>query len=100
MEKNPETNRFSTPEAEIAFLREKIRAKELEFKDKKIDFKSDDIIKDQISRYRDVSSKDVLSNNYAIPKTEIESIVLNLAPEIHDKKIEELLGIFNNNFLT
>lgn len=87
--------RFSTPEAEITFLREKIANKEQELREKKLVFESSDVAKSEISRYRDTLSKQVLEDKYAISKPDAEAIVLNLSPEKHDKKMEELLGIFN-----
>ncbi len=88
--------KFNTPEAEIAFLREQISNKERELKEKKVDYKIDDVIKDKVSRYRNVPAHEVLEKPYEIAKPVVESIVLNLAPEEHDAKIEELLGIMHN----
>ncbi|MCX6702109.1 MAG: TraM recognition domain-containing protein [Candidatus Zambryskibacteria bacterium] len=95
MEKNLENLHFTNPEEEIAFLREQISNRELELREKKVDFKIDDIVKEEIQHYRDVLPKEVLDETYALAQTDVESIVLNLAPERHDKKIEELLGILN-----
>lgn len=93
---NPETTpHFSSPEEEIAFLREKISKKEMELREKNLEFKVEDVVKDQISRYRDVLPKEILDETYALAEHDVESIVLNLAPERHDKKMEELLGILN-----
>ncbi|MBI4155835.1 MAG: type IV secretory system conjugative DNA transfer family protein [Candidatus Zambryskibacteria bacterium] len=95
MQNNLETtSRFSTPEAEISFLREQIASKEKELTEKKLHFEKDDVIKAEISRYRDVLSKQVLDEKYAMTKESAEAIILNLSPESHDKKMEELLGIF------
>ena len=95
MEKNPETPRFSSPDEEIAFLRQQISNKELELREKKIEYKIDEVVPDQVSRYRDVLQKDVLDETFAVAKHDIDSIVLNLEPEKHDKKMEELLAIMN-----
>lgn len=93
---NPENGpRFNSPEEEIAFLREKISNKELELKEKKLDYKIEDVVKDQLSRYKDVIPEKILDETLAISKHDAESIILNLEPERHDKKMEELLGILN-----
>ena len=93
---NPEnTSRFSSPQAEIDFLRQQISNKEKELGQKNIDFKKDDVVKEKISEYRDTLPEHVLEDKYALPEKEVESIVLSLEPEQHDKKIEELLGILN-----
>ncbi len=96
MEKNPNVpESFSSPEAEIAYLREKIGQKEAELEEKKVDFEKDDIVKREISNYRDIKPEDVLAPDYALKQHELNSIVLDLAPERHDKKIEELVGVLN-----
>ncbi len=87
--------RFENPQAEIAFLREQIGKKEIEAREKKSDFKIDEVVKEQVSRYRDTPTEQVLHDAYAIPKADVEAIVLNLEPEQHDKKMEELLTIMN-----
>lgn len=91
---NPEiTPRFTTPEAEIAFLREQISKKESELKERNLEYKVEDVVKDQISRYKNELPQNVLDETLEIAKHDIESIVLNLEPEKHDKKMEELVGI-------
>ncbi len=87
--------RFDSPEAEIAFLRERISNKEMELREKKTDFKLDEVVQQEISRYRDILPKQVLDDTYALAQHDAESIVLNLEPEQHDDKMSELLGIMN-----
>ena len=93
MEKNLESIRFTSPEEEIAFLREQISNKETELREGKKDYKIDDVVKEEIKKYHDILPKQVLDDTYALAQVDLESIVLNLAPERHDKKIEELLGV-------
>ncbi len=95
MELAPENiPRFSNPEEEIAFLRREISNKEAELREKQVDYKVEDVVKDQISRYRDKLPKEVLTETFAIAEHDIESIVLDLAPEQHDKKMSEIFDIF------
>jgi len=95
MERNPEVPNFSSPEAEIAFLREKIASKELELREKKVEFKIDDVVSAEISRYKNTLPKEVLDETFALSKTDIDSIVLNLEPEKHDERISQLMGLMN-----
>lgn len=90
-----ELPKFASPEEEIAFLREQISNKETELRESKKEYKIDDVVKEEIQKYKDVLPKEVLDETYAIAQADVESIVLNLAPERHDKKIEELLGILS-----
>ncbi|MEQ1500358.1 MAG: TraM recognition domain-containing protein [Parcubacteria group bacterium] len=90
----PETlPRFTSPEAELSFLREKVASKERELLLQKEKPNLGRVVEEEISRYRDVLSKDVLDETYALAKHDKESIILNLEPEKHDKKMEELVGI-------
>src|SRR3989344_6988318 len=84
--------RFTSPEEELIFLRNQISNKERELREKKLDVKLDHVVAEEISRNRDIPSKEVLHPKYAITKGEVEAIVLNLEPEEHDKKMEELAG--------
>ena len=97
MEKNLEGLNFTSPEEEIAFLREQISNKELELRTTKADYKIDDVVKGEIERYKNILPTQVLDDTYAMAKANMESIVLNLEPETHDKKIEELLSILSEN---
>ena len=93
MENYPQKLNFTSPEAEIAFLREQIANKEQELREKKVSFNTDEVVKEQINKYKDALPQDVLAETVALSKVDVESIVLNLEPEQHDKKIEELVGI-------
>lgn len=90
---NENSAKFTTPEEEIAFLREQISKKEAELRENKIEYKVEDVVADQISRYKNQLPEDVLEETMQIAKHDLESIVLNLEPERHDKKMEELVGI-------
>lgn len=93
MENYPQKLNFTSPEAEIAFLREQIANKEQELREKKVSFNTDEVVKEQINKYKDALPQDVLAETVALSKVDVESIVLNLEPEQHDKKIEELVSI-------
>ncbi|KND52155.1 MAG: putative Type IV secretory pathway VirD4 component [Parcubacteria bacterium C7867-003] len=91
----PQLPRFASPEAEIAYLREQISNKENNLRQNKADFKIDDVVKEEIAKYSNALSKDVLDETLQLSKVHMESIVLNLEPETHDNKIEELLNVLN-----
>jgi hypothetical protein len=93
--------RFSNPQDELSFLREQVAQKERELaegrklkegnQEKKE--KSEESIARQIDQYKKVSSEQVLHPNYQMPREEVKALVLDLAPESHDAKMSELLGI-------
>ncbi|MHB1316231.1 MAG: type IV secretory system conjugative DNA transfer family protein [Minisyncoccota bacterium] len=85
--------KFKSPEEEIAYLRDQVSARENELREKKVWSSNETAVSEQISKYKDKISGDVLHENYVLPDKKIEEVVLNLAPELHDKKMSELLGL-------
>jgi hypothetical protein len=54
MENYPQKLNFTSPEAEIAFLREQIANKEQELREKKVSFNTDEVVKEQINKYKEL----------------------------------------------
>jgi hypothetical protein len=92
---NPTMPRFATPEAEIAYLREQISNKEKILRESNPNLNSEQVVKEEIEKYKNALSHEVLDETLQLSKVDMESIVLNLEPETHDNKIEELLNILN-----
>lgn len=84
---------FKTPNEEIAYLREQVAHREQELREKRVWSSSESAVSEQISKYKDKLSSDVLHQNFVLPEKKIQEVVLNLAPELHDKKMSELMGI-------
>lgn len=84
---------FKSPEEEIVYLREQVAHREQELREKRVWSSNETAVAEQISKYKDKLVSDVLHSNYALPEKRLQEIVLNLAPEIHDKKMNELLGL-------
>lgn len=93
MEKLIEGVEFKSPEEEINFLREQIVQKEKALSEKNFNVEKDAVAQEQISRYRDLPAQEILHKDYVLEKNDLDAIVLNLSPEKHDKKIEELIAI-------
>lgn len=84
---------FKSPNEEIAYLREQVAHREEELREKRVWSSNETAVSEQISKYKDKIVSDVLHSNYALSETRLQEIVLNLAPEIHDKKMKELLSL-------
>lgn len=84
---------FKSPEEELAYLREQVASRESELREKKVWSSAETAVSEQISKYKDKIVGDVLHHNFALSDKKIEEVVLNLAPEQHDKKMNELLGL-------
>ena len=85
--------KFKSPEEEINFLREQISQKEKALSERNFTVEKDTVVAEQVSRYRDMPVESVLHQDYSLSTAGLEAVVLNLAPEEHDKKIAELVGI-------
>lgn len=84
---------FKTPEEEIIYLREQVANRENELREKRVWTSNETATSEQISKYKDKATADVLHQNFILPEKKIGEIVLNLAPELHDKKMSELMGL-------
>ncbi|MFA7216847.1 MAG: type IV secretory system conjugative DNA transfer family protein [Candidatus Paceibacterota bacterium] len=88
-------NSFNSPEDEINFLREQIAQKEKELSEKNYSVDKKLVVQEQISKYKNTLSEEVLDKDYKISEDDLESFKLKLSPDHHDKKIKELVGIMN-----
>lgn len=85
--------KFSSPQEELDFLRGKVAEHEKTLLEKGEIVPREDIITDKIIDYKSFKPEEVLHNDYQLPKKELQEIVLDLSPEEHDSKMEELVSI-------
>jgi len=85
--------RFSSPEEEIAFLRDEVFRKERELAERGIHPEREHIVSQTVTEYANAPAEQVLTPDHALPKEEAGAIVLDLTPEPHDKQMEALLAI-------
>jgi len=81
---------FSSANEEIAFLRQELAKKE-QIGESSVE--KSNIAKEAIRAYQDLPSDKVMPPERSISPEATEAIVLKLAPEAHDHKMGELLGI-------
>ena len=85
------TEKFTTPQQEIAWLgAESQRAYILQEHGEKT---MEAAAHATVEQYAEREAKEFLHESAILPKKDIESLVLKLKPEEHDKKIEELFAI-------
>ncbi len=85
---------FKNPEEELHFLRSYIKEREGSLSQtEKSPTDSIETAKAVVQEYSAVPAHEVLAEETVVPHEESEAIVLRLAPEAHDKKIEELFGL-------
>jgi len=83
---------FTNSKDELAFLRERVASLEKNFEQKGEKIDREEIIREQIDSYKKVSPEVALHQDFALTHSQVEGIVLDLSPEEHDKKMEELVG--------
>ncbi|MCX6715978.1 MAG: hypothetical protein NT077_03095, partial [Candidatus Taylorbacteria bacterium] len=89
--------KFKTPEEELAYLRGQIAVREKAIAEKGENTNHETLARQAVSSYAEKNSTEVLHKDFVIPKERSEAIVLDLAPEEHDSKISELLGIMQTH---
>lgn len=102
MSENPkpiESQKFASPEEEIEYLRAKVLEQEASYIEKFDVADRESIVRNEIRRYAKANPDDTLERGYKMLEHHQKEIVLELAPETHDKKMEELLSILSEKGL-
>lgn len=84
---------FSTPEQEIAHLREQILHKEAQLRDIGEKPDRDAVIYHQIAEHGNLPQHQVLAKGHRMLEPHISKYALDLAPEDHDDQIESLIAL-------
>jgi len=90
-----ERPQFSSPQEELDFLREEVARREKELEKGKGEKEYEAVIRGKIEEYREQPSEEILAPQHKLEEKEVETIVLDLAPEAHDTKMNELLGVLH-----
>ena len=85
--------KFTNPQEEIAYLREMIARRERDLLEKTPDGSVEHVAREEVVKYAEKKPDEVLHEKYIVPTPEMEAVVLDLAPEAHDEKMNELLGM-------
>ena len=85
---------FASLEEELEYLRGEVRKNQEKNSEQ---FEQDQIITQEIKTYHKQTGRDLLHESYIQPENKSDEIVLNLAPESHDKNMEEYWTLMNKN---
>ena len=85
--------KFQNPEEELDFLRNLIKERTLSSEKSSKPQNIEDVAGEIIEEYREIGDKDILHQDMRVSQKEVEDLSLNLSPEEHDSKMENLLGI-------
>jgi len=91
--------KFSSPQEELDYLRGEVARHEKTLLEKGEAVPREDIITEKIIDYKTTKPEEVLHPDYQMKGKEVESIVLDLSPEEHDTKMEELVGVLQHKGL-
>lgn len=88
--------KFSSPQEEIAFLKAHIAEREKNIAERDIAGGAlEDLTKQTVESYAKIEAREILHAIHALPEHQVETLVLRLKPEAHDKKMEELFGLLS-----
>ncbi len=86
--------KFESPEEELEFLRAAVLEQEKQLERLTVPVENREaIISEKLREYKTIAPSEVLADSHRMRAKEVQSIVLDLAPETHDAQMEELLGI-------
>lgn len=91
-----DNKQFASPEEELNYLRKVVAERESAATERGEKFEREKIIEEEIKDYTRHDASRVLHESFKTPDAEKKEIVLELTPETHDKKIEELLSLLND----
>jgi hypothetical protein len=89
----PAPEKFKSPEEELAYLRERVREKEAEMETPDNRFESDRIARREVAAYAEIPAATILHETIVMPERDIVHNVLKLEPETHDKQVDEILRL-------
>ena len=85
--------KFASPQEELTRLRQAALTRIEQAKEGGQEVAPHEAAKEQVKQYAATAPTEVLHPDYALKPDQAEAITLELAPEEHDKQIEQLLGV-------
>src|SRR4051812_27292424 len=85
--------KFTSPQEELAYLRQQVAEKQaaLDAPDNK--FETDRIAKREVAAYGDMPAATIIHETVVMAEHDIVHNVLKLEPETHDKQVDEILRL-------
>ncbi len=87
---------FSSPEEELAYLRERVQKQEQVLKQKGENPDREELIMKELKEYTQSIPEKTLAKGFQMIEPHQQAIVLDLIPETHDDKMSELLGLLHD----
>jgi hypothetical protein len=93
MERAKHTEKFSSPQEEIAYLREQVQRQQEKLSVPDTAFDHDRLARREVIEYAEVPAARILHETFVMPEHETVSHLLKLDPETHDAQVDGLLKI-------
>lgn len=93
MERAGTIKKFSSPQEEIAYLREQVNRQQDSLGLADTQFENDRLAKREVSEYAEIPAATILHEEFVMPEHETVSHLLKLDPETHDAQVDGLLRI-------
>jgi len=87
------TDKFRSPEEELAYLRDRVAQQEKELESSSSKFETERLAKRELSAYSDTPAATILHETVIMPEHETIRHMLKLEPEVHDKQLDGLLQL-------
>jgi GTPase SAR1 family protein len=91
--------KFSSPQEELDYLRGEVAKHEKSLLEKGETVPREEIITNKIIDYKGTKPEEILHPDYQLKAKELDSIVLDLSPEEHDTKMEEMVTVLQEKGL-
>ena len=91
--------KFSSPQEELDYLRGEVAKHEKVLQQNGERLPRESVITDKIIDYKALPPEAVLEPDYQLSQNDLDTIILDLSPEEHDSKIEELVGVLQTKGL-
>ncbi|MFZ2569001.1 MAG: type IV secretory system conjugative DNA transfer family protein [Minisyncoccia bacterium] len=83
----------TTPHEEVREINKAVESHSENLKEGGVEHTKESVVSEVVKKYTEALPSEVLYPEYSIKDHEVESIVLQLSPEAHDKQIEHFIGI-------
>jgi len=90
-------DKFKSAQEELVYLRQRVAEREAELEVPPAKFESDRIAKREVAAYGEMPAATILHEATIMPEHDIMRAVLKLEPETHDKQVDEILRMVQQN---
>ncbi|TAL49084.1 hypothetical protein EPN83_02305 [Patescibacteria group bacterium] len=84
-----------SPQEELSHVTREVIRRERELTEQGVASDRETVITEKIQEYKKIPSEQILDESFRLPGAQVEAAALNLAPERHDSRVQELIKLVN-----